>query len=88
MPLFIVATTNTLSERALRDKIARHFPNEHYEIGNGQWIISYRGIARTLFERLAEGRQDSIVETVTFGINGYYGYTSPDLWEWLETRYR
>jgi hypothetical protein len=86
MPLFIVATTSTLSEKALKEKIARHFPYDNYEIGKGQWLISYPGIARTLFERLAEGDQGSIVDTVTFGISGYYGYASQELWEWIAAK--
>lgn len=88
MPLYIVATTSTQSDRTLRERIVRKFPNSHYEIGRGQWLVSYNGLARTLFERLAEGDQESITNTVTFGINGYYGFASPELWEWIEARNR
>lgn len=86
MPLYIVATTTPQTDGTLRERIVRHFPNSHFEIGRGQWVVSYNGLARTLFERLAEGNQYAIPGTVTFGINGYYGFASGELWEWIEAR--
>jgi hypothetical protein len=88
MPLFIVATTNTKTDKALRERLVRHFPNDHYEIGRGQWLVSFRGLARGLFERIAEHDQEAIVDTVILGINGFYGYASGEIWEWIAAKSR
>lgn len=88
MPIFIVATTNVQSGKVLKERITRQFPDDHYEIGRGQWLVSHNGIARTLFNQLAEGDQESIEDTVTFGLNGYYGFAAADMWEWIAAKSR
>ena len=88
MPIFIVATTNPNIDATLKAKITRYFPNDYYEIGRGQWLVSFNGIAKTLFERLAEGNQQAMTDSVVFGINGYYGFASNNMWEWIATKMR
>src|SRR5215216_3744979 len=52
MPIFIVATSNTEIDSALKNRITEAFPTDHYEIGRGQWLISFTGTARELYTKL------------------------------------
>lgn len=91
MPIFIVATTIEGNDTLLKSRITEHFPSDHYEIGRGQWLVSFSGTAKELYSRLSpEFTQQQepypLQYTVAFGISGYFGIASVDMWEWIRTR--
>jgi hypothetical protein len=91
MPLFIVATTKAEIDPLLKDRITENFPTDHYEIGRGQWLVSFNGTATELYKKLSpeytqEKQPYPLQSTVVFGIAGYFGIASIDMWEWVRTR--
>jgi hypothetical protein len=95
MPLFIVATSNEETDPVLKGRIAEQFPSTHYELGRGQWLVSFNGTAKEVFTKLSpESGQSStgqsstsqIPSTIVFGIAGYWGVASRDMWEWMTAK--
>ena len=52
MPVFIVATTKSDQDIVLEARISEQFPNDNYELGRGQWLVSYSGTAKDLYSKL------------------------------------
>ncbi len=92
MTVFIVATIKKDVDAVLKSRITEQFPADHYEIGRGQWLVAFGGTARELFLKLspehAQSETSGLQSIVVFGIGGYWGVASPDMWEWITTRLR
>jgi hypothetical protein len=86
MTVFIVATTHPEYDSVLKNRFTEQFPNDYYEIGRGQFLVAFNGTARTLYTNLIEDKQPAVSYCVIFGINGYYGITSMDVWEWMSAK--
>jgi hypothetical protein len=90
MPIFIVATTVPEVDPVLKDRIIEQFPAEHYEIGRGQWLVSFGGTSKELYFKLSPETAQSdtypLTYTVVFGVAGYWGVASMGMWEWINTR--
>lgn len=95
MPIFIVATTNPEVDSLLKGRIVGSFPTEHYEIGRGQWLVSFGGTSKELYFKLSPEAAQSqttgvrnypLTDTVVLGVSGYWGVASVEMWEWIRTR--
>jgi hypothetical protein len=65
-------------ERALNEQ----FPNEHIAVKPGVWLVSGKGIAKDISDRLgiSDGKT---AQGIVLTVNGYWGYASNAIWEWL-----
>jgi hypothetical protein len=89
MPVFTVATKYEENDEQLKDRITELFPSDHYEVGRGQWLVSFTGTAKELYLKIAPATEETpytIKGTTVFGIGGYFGVTSRDMWEWMATK--
>jgi hypothetical protein len=89
LKVFVVVSKYEQNDEALRQAITTQFPNDFYDIGRGQWLIAFSGTAPELSVRLGIINPDKtslINGTAVFGIAGYYGVSSRDMWEWLATK--
>jgi len=87
MPLFIVATTEPATDTFLKSRFADQFPDDHHEIGKGQWLASFEGTARGLFERLEdENSALPLNGCLVLAFGGYWGRASSDTWEWIRAK--
>jgi hypothetical protein len=86
MSVFIIATKDPKMDEVLKERIAKQFPADYYDIGRGQWLVAYNGTAKALFTELTEDKQPVVKGTVVFGIGGYYGFAARDMWEWVATK--
>ena len=86
MTVFIVATSRQEFDSVLKARIAAHFPSDYYEIGRGQFLVAFNGTARALDTKLTQGVQSALNYYVIFGISGYYGTASIDMWEWMAAK--
>jgi hypothetical protein len=85
MPLFIVITTETDTQAILKSKIPEHFPEDHYDIGNGIWLVSFDGTAKRLFEQLGED-DEGLYGCFVLRFSSYWGRYEADMWEWISTK--
>jgi len=88
MPIFSVCTINEENDEPIGARISSGFPDEFYDIGRGQWLIRFSGTAQQLYKKLfPEDKFPFPSKGVTiFGIAGYYGNASRDMWEWIATK--
>jgi hypothetical protein len=92
MGIFIVATRKQEHDELLKTKVVASFPSDYYEIGRGQWLVSFKGTARELYSKLVpeytpEAPSKSPLDaTVVFGIAGYWGVASRDMWDWITVK--
>jgi hypothetical protein len=78
MATFIAIPIDPSVSDALANKVQGDFGNRAYALPSGEWLVSYEGTSRQLFESL--GIDDNIV---ILNFYGYWGSASKDLWEWL-----
>ncbi len=89
MSLFMVVTKYESNDAAIGKSVAENFPDNHYEIGRGQWLVAYSGTTRELYDKLFPDNAESLPRIgglVVFGISGYYGRSPLDMWEWMANK--
>lgn len=86
MTIFIVATSRQEFDSVLKTRIAKYFPSDYYEIGRGQFLVAFNGTAKALDAKLNQDSQSALNYYVIFGISGYYGTASMDMWEWIAAK--
>jgi len=86
MTVFIVATIHQEVDALVTAKLDKLFPDDHYEIGRGKWLVAFKGTAQGLYIKLCDGEPRSDNKYLTFGMAGYYGIGSRDMWEWIATK--
>lgn len=86
MTVFIVATIHQEVDTLVEAKLDKLFPDDHYTIGRGKWLVAYKGTAQALYKKLCEEEPFSDNKYLTFGMAGYYGIGSRDMWEWIAAK--
>jgi hypothetical protein len=88
MPIFSVCTKNEENDQPLGTRIELAFPAAHYEIGRGQWLVSFSGTAQELYKKLFPEPEFPLPSkgVTIFGVAGYYGIASRDMWEWIAAK--
>jgi hypothetical protein len=88
MAIFDVGTKAAENDELLRQRIADHFPTNHYEIGRGQWLVSFPGTSQELYTKLFPEPELPLPSknVIVVGFAGYYGIGSRDMWEWIATK--
>jgi hypothetical protein len=67
----------------LARSIEKHFPDDSYAFGRGQWLVLARGTTKGLSDKL--GISDGLVGPgIVLSVNNYFGWADADIWEWLE----
>lgn len=86
MTVFIVATIHEALDAKVKERLDKHFPDDYYEVGRGKWLVASKGTAQALYLKLCEGEPFSDNKYLTFGMAGYYGVGSRDMWEWIAAK--
>lgn len=88
MPIFQVTTKEQSNDEAIGSRIKEHFPNEHYEIGRGGWLVVFGGTSKELYNKLFPEEELTLPsnDVIIVGVSGYWGITSPDMWEWIKVK--
>jgi hypothetical protein len=73
----IIPLDQTISEN-LETIVHDKFEKNAYALPGGEWLVSYEGTSRQLFDELGI---DSSVLVLNFA--GYWGKASQDIWEWI-----
>jgi hypothetical protein len=83
MAQFVVAGRD---EEKLAPAIEQAYPNDSIKVWTGLWLVSDESsTAQEVCTKLdtASGRRGSVIVT---SINGYYGFASKNIWEWLAVK--
>jgi hypothetical protein len=88
MPALFVVFSNQPGMDALLEKsVKEQFPNNYFEMGRNRWIVAGEGTARAISDKLGiTGDNHTIGSSVVFGISGYFGRASSEMWEWIATK--
>jgi cobalamin biosynthesis protein CbiD len=86
MPVFAVIRQSTKPD-TLGSAIVREFPDAHYDLGNGVWLVAGAGTAKEISDKLkitpeAESGTGLVLEAAS-----YYGRANPAIWTWIKTRW-
>lgn len=85
MSLFAVLSPkeNHKLETAIKEK----FPDNYQQLSPTQWIISAKGTAKQISDKLGVSiKENPVGNAVILGINSYWGRASTDLWDWMKVK--
>lgn len=70
---------------AIRAALERHFPNDHRDLGDNEWLVSGSGTAQEISNRLGvtDGTSGA---AIIFSMQSYYGRAPTDIWDWIKTK--
>jgi len=88
MAVFAVSTKYPENDEPLGARILQAFPDDFFHIGRGQWLIAFKGTAKQLHVHLFPQKEFPLPKSdvTVFGIGGYWGHASRDMWEWLASK--
>ena len=84
----IYAILSDPGNSALIEAIKNEFSKHYFDFGDGQWFVAADNptTAREIYEKLEGTNGVDIGSVVILSVNGYYGYASANLWEWMSSR--
>jgi hypothetical protein len=86
MAIFLVVGKDPPFDK-LERALAQYFPNNYLIVKPGIWLVSGYGLAKDISDRL--GISDGqTAQGIVLSINGYWGFESNVIWEWLALKLR
>ena len=86
MSIFMIVEVNSTPRDVLGKKIIETYPDEHYSLEGGNWLVSDSTTAKAISDKLGltEGEAGSavIVEAAS-----YYGRANPAIWSWIKDKW-
>jgi hypothetical protein len=83
MAIFVIFRVASLPqiEAALKEV----FPNDHLQVGPGQWLVSAIGTAKDVSDRLriSDGSRGA---AMIFSMGNYFGRAPTDIWDWIKAK--
>lgn len=86
MPVFAVIR-QTDPESALLSAIAREFPETHYDLGSGVWLVAGAGTAQEISNKLGITPDANTGTGVVIEAASYYGRANPAIWTWIKNQW-
>jgi len=85
--LFLVATYRPDNDVRLEQAIINNFPDNHYAIGRGQWMIAARGTATEVAATLGiHAERSPLSGAYVFCVDEYFGRAKGDMGEWMDAK--
>jgi hypothetical protein len=81
MPVFAVVSLSDSNE-TLNTRVKEQFPNDHYVLASGRWLVAGEGIAKEISDKLGTAASVGTLFAV-FAIGGYFGWAPNTVWEWM-----
>ena len=83
MPVFAVIRQSD-PEGALARAIAAEFPDAHYDVGVGAWLVAGSGTAQEISNKLGVTPDAATGSAVVLEAASYYGRANPAIWTWIK----
>jgi len=86
--LFVVFSQRPEMDAPLEEAVKSKFSGNFFSMGRSQWLVASEGTAREVSDKLGiTGVEPPIVgSSMVFGISGYYGRASVEVWEWIAAK--
>jgi hypothetical protein len=84
MAVFAVLSKENNSK--LATLIKEMFPNDYYEYSSNQWLISTKGTAKEVSDKIGISNKANDLSAVVFATSSYYGLTETTLWDWIKNK--
>jgi len=86
MTIFAVISQPGPNHDRLASAVHAAFPDRHYVLGPGTWLVAGLGTAKDVSDKLGvtEGENGSAVILET---GSYYGRANPAIWSWIKTNW-
>lgn len=71
----------------LAGAVVRHFPQQHYDVGNGTWLVAETGTASDVSTKLGITPEVASGSAVIMEVSSYYGRANPAIWTWVKANW-
>lgn len=83
MPVFaVIRQTDPAS--ALHGAVIREFPEAHYDLGSGVWLVAGTGTAQEVSNKLGITPDANTGTGIVIEAASYYGRANPAIWTWIK----
>lgn len=84
-PHMIFAILAADNSTTLAAAITRHYPTDHRQLAEGQWLVVDKGTAKEVADKLGITTGEAGGGLVV-SVSGYFGRKPADLWEWMKVK--
>lgn len=82
----IFAIFRVTDAAALATAVKREFPNDYFDLGNGEWLVSAKSLtAKDVSDKLGITSGQS-GNAIVFSMGGYFGRTMSPTWDWIKAK--
>jgi hypothetical protein len=83
MPIFVIFRVS--DPQMMKAAIEAEFPQDSLAISANEWLVSFRGTAVGLSDKLgvSDGRNGV---AIIFGMSSYFGRATTDIWDWIKAK--
>ncbi len=83
MSVFVVLRVSEPAK--LKTAIAESYPYDHIELGPDEWMVSDKGTAIDVSNKLKISDASNGLAIVV-GVSGYYGRAPTPVWDWMKAK--
>lgn len=87
MTIFAVIKQPGPNSEKLAGAVVSHFPQQHYDLGNGTWLVAETGTASDVSTKLGITPEGEAGSAVILEVASYYGRANPAIWTWVKTNW-
>jgi hypothetical protein len=71
----------------MRAAILSHFPDDHFDLGGNEWLVSSKETAKSLSDMLGVTKDPSETgSAMVFAMASYFGRAPTDVWDWIKSK--
>jgi hypothetical protein len=81
-PMNIFVVFRVSDPNKIKTALEAAFQNDFLDLGHNEWLVSFKGIAIELSNKLGVTDATNGV-AITFGMAGYFGRAPTNIWDWI-----
>lgn len=63
-----------------------HFPDDHLDIGQNEWLVSAKGTAKEISDKLGISDGAGAGNAIVFSMGSYFGRAATNIWDWIKAK--